>query len=157
MAQEQPVMIKPNNLEYFYEEKETSERVDNYHRYLNILWQIAATSTAIFAVFAFVRHNKEQQEIWDTAEQVVSQVEKRGGRTGIRDDGSVVIEIDGKVVDVIPSIEKKNLQQAKDRLKQMDINDCLRDAIMYLVQNKKDNKTVSDFDFYNEHIKPGMI
>ena len=47
-------MIKPNNIEYFYEEKEISDRVFNYHTYMNLMFKFTtyfAFSVAIWAVY----------------------------------------------------------------------------------------------------------
>jgi hypothetical protein len=40
--EEREFMIKPNNMEYFYEENEKSERVFEYHRKLNRIWSFAS-------------------------------------------------------------------------------------------------------------------
>lgn len=44
-------MIQPNNLEYFYEEKETSQKVFEYHRRLNLMWYAASIGLVSLGVF----------------------------------------------------------------------------------------------------------
>lgn len=46
-------MIKSNNLEFFYEEKETSERVYQYHERLNAIWRVTSIFASFFAVYVF--------------------------------------------------------------------------------------------------------
>jgi hypothetical protein len=48
-------MLAPNNLEFFYEEKETSPRVFKYHRRLNLMWHAATIGLFALCVFAFFR------------------------------------------------------------------------------------------------------
>lgn len=54
-AVERPIMIKPNNLEYFYDEKEDDENVYDTHRRLNMLWAAMSAGGLVFFIWAMER------------------------------------------------------------------------------------------------------
>ena len=64
-------MLQPNNLEYFYEEKETSERVFDLHRKLHLLWKAATLFTIGFVIWAFERAHRQNKAMWNAAGNVV--------------------------------------------------------------------------------------
>lgn len=95
-------MLKPNNLQYFYEEKETSERVFAYHRRMHLLWRYTCVTMFFVSSYFLFIQLKQNHETWESAYTVVRNAEERGCKTVVQADKSVSIFIDGKLVEVIP-------------------------------------------------------
>ena len=95
-------MLKPNNLQYFYEEQETSEKVFTYHKRLHLLWRYTCFGMALVSSYFLFISLKQNHEIWESAFTVVRNAEERGYKTVLQADKSVQIFIDGKIVEVIP-------------------------------------------------------
>ena len=144
-------MIRPNDLEYFYEEKETSEKVYQYHQRLNAMWRFATSFAVVFAAWAFYKAYEQQEEIWSAAGAVViPKTSAKGGTTRVRDDGSVEVVVDGKVVDVIT-----DSNMSEDR-KPGELQSTLRQAIAYAITAKTKAKKLQDFYFYSKIMKPEL-
>ena len=99
---EKEFMVRPNTMEYFYEERETSERVFAYHRRIHLMWRFCTYTAVIVGIYAFYQAKKREKDMWEAAEQVVQRAESRGASAQTQSDGSIEISIDGKLVDVIP-------------------------------------------------------
>ena len=94
-------MIQPNNLQYFYEEKETSQRVFNYHYRINLVWKFMTYAAVVCGTYALWFTWKQNRDMWQVAANVVQKIEKSGGQTIKNSDGSIQILFDGKIVDTI--------------------------------------------------------
>ena len=64
-------MMKPNNLQYFYEEKETSERVFKYHRRLHLVWKYTSILAFFVTSYAISVSVKQNHDMWEAAAQIV--------------------------------------------------------------------------------------
>ena len=96
-------MIKTNNnLEYFYEEQETSERVSSYHRRVNLAWKYCTYLAGVVLIYAFASAWKQKRDMYKAAAAIAEQPGIRGGESKLREDGSIAISIDGKLIEIIP-------------------------------------------------------
>ena len=152
LPQQREFMIRSNNLEYFYEEKETSENVYRYHQRLNSLWRVTSWFALVFACWAFYKAYEQQQEIWDAAGKVViPKTREVGARTRRTQDGSIEVIVDGKLIDLIsPSSLHPSASSASDY--QLNI----RQAIAYIFEARSRSKKLQDFFYYNQAIKPEL-
>lgn len=150
-SQPRQFMIRPNNLEFFYEEKETSENVYLYHQRLNALWRLTTCFACVFAVWAFYATYRQKSEIWSAAGAVVvPKTTAKGAATRWNEDGSVEVALDGKVIDVIT---EANLS---DNNGSESLQPTLRRAIAYAVAAKAQGKPLRDFYYYSKVIKPEL-
>lgn len=69
-------MIKPNNLQYFYEEKEESQRVFNYHYRINMIWKFTSYAAVVVASYAIWLTWKQKRDMWKYAANVVQTIER---------------------------------------------------------------------------------
>ena len=53
---DRPFMIKPNNLEYFYDEKEDEQIVYDTHKRLNFIWLLVSSGSVVFGIWAAQRY-----------------------------------------------------------------------------------------------------
>ena len=145
-------MLRSNNLEYFYEEKETSENVYRYHERLNSLWRVTSWFGLTLACWAFYKAYEQQGEIWDAAGKVVvPKTREAGARTRTTQDGSIEVFVDGQMIDVIsPSSLHPSASSASDY--QLSI----RQAIAYFQEARSRSKKLQDFFYYNQAIKPEL-
>lgn len=124
-------MIRPTNLEYFYEEKETSESVYLYHQRLNAAWRIATYLFAAGACWAMYKTYEQHRDIYEAAGTVVKpKTSAKGAATRAKDDGSIEVLVDGRVVDVIT---ESNIGDEKNSA---DLQTTLRQALAYMVAAK---------------------
>jgi len=71
-------LIKPDNLQYFYDQKEVSGRVFTMHYRMNLAWKLTSYLAAAVFVYACATTWKHNSDIWDYAGKVV-QTQKREG------------------------------------------------------------------------------
>jgi hypothetical protein len=72
-----------------------------------MLWRFTSITALITATYAIWVSVKQHHDMWEAAGQIVQRAEKRGCQTTINQDGSISIEIDGELVEVIPeSVEQ---------------------------------------------------
>ena len=100
-APEREVMIQPNNIEFFYAEEETSERIWWFDNFMDKLYKVLSRSFAIGICVAVYLHFKQQYDMQKFAEKVSVRLEKHGGMAVVNNDNSVTILMDGKVQEVI--------------------------------------------------------
>jgi len=143
LSQGREFSIKPNPLEYFYEEKEISERVFDMHTTMHMVFRVGLTCGFAVAVWAAYTWQKQQKEIWEYAGKVTERVHRGPRRAEVQEDGSVVVKVDGSTLEVIPS-DFAELPSV------CNVDLCLRQAIFHLAQTE----SPQDYDFYKNKIKP---
>ena len=94
-------------MQYFYEQKETSERVFRWHHNMNLVWQYTTYAAFVVFIYAVYFHTSQNKEIWDSAKDLVARDKREGGKTQVKQDGSVDLIIEGKL---IANIDQKSDQ-----------------------------------------------
>jgi hypothetical protein len=89
-------LIKPDNLQYFYDQKEVSSRVFNMHYYMNIAWKFTSYLAVIVFGYACVTTYKQNRDIWDHAARAVQPKKREGGKATLDEHGALKVSIDGE-------------------------------------------------------------
>lgn len=69
---------------------------------MDMAWKYLTYFSGAIACWAIYTANQQKKDMWDFAGKVVQPIERRGGETSVTDDGSIKVQIDGKVIDVLP-------------------------------------------------------
>ena len=127
------MMFKRNQLDFFYGEEETSQRVWNTDRNLNWLYSFLKMVFLLGGSVILFRTVKQQTEMRVYADKVAKRVEGTGGRAIVNADKSVQIIMDGKVQEVIPSDDRRISNQETTLHSEGMARQHLRLAITHLV------------------------
>ena len=106
-AKERDVMIQPNNIEFFYAEEETSERMYRIESHLERVYRVLKWLFLSAGSIILILHLKQRREMYQYASDVSKMIEKEGGEAVIGEDDSVTIYMDGKVQEVIPKEDRR--------------------------------------------------
>ena len=69
-------MIQPNNIEFFYAEEETSERIWRLDAFMDRLYKIISRSAMVGVLVALGLHIKQRVELDTYAAKVSQRIEK---------------------------------------------------------------------------------
>lgn len=129
---ERDVVFKPHQLEYFYSEEETSQKMWALDKMLNQIYRFLMLVVGSCASIALYRHIKQQKEMREFARQVRLKIEKTGGTAVINSDQSVSIIMDGKVQATL-FVGDKRLKSESNLVVSKEPNQHLRQVITTLV------------------------
>jgi hypothetical protein len=83
--------IKATNIDWFYEEKEKSQRVFRMHYGMNMAWKYLTYCSVSIAIWAIYTAQQQQKDMWNFAGKVVAPIERRGGETSKNEDGTIKV------------------------------------------------------------------
>jgi len=104
-------MMAPNNIEVFYAAEERSERIFRIDDRLNTIYRWLVRIVATGSCVALGLHLKSRKDIRSAAIEVSTKIEKEGAKVAVDETGAVVIYMDGKVQQVLPSTEERRQKQ----------------------------------------------
>ena len=103
--------MAPNNIEVFYAAEERSERIFRIDDRLNTIYRWLVRIVGTGSCVALGLHLKSRKDIRSAAIEVSTKIEKEGAKVAVDESGAVVIYMDGKVQQVLPSTEERRQKQ----------------------------------------------
>lgn len=82
-------MFQPNQLEFFYGEEETNQKVWNLDRHLNRIYFLLKVCFALGSAIVVYRTAKQQYEMRKYADAISIRLQKEGGSVIINPDQSL--------------------------------------------------------------------
>ena len=113
-------MLSPNNIELFYAEEETSERVWATDAFFNRIHFLAVRALAFGAVCGLAFHIKQLHDARKYAREISGKVYKEGGEAILGKDNSVTILMDGQIQEIIQADDRRLLGGSEGGLAKND-------------------------------------